>query len=58
MSSPPARSAHTHRDRCRPIFRCAADTMEPFFVALFIVPLMVTYPPSLSLWLPHLIGLR
>ena len=31
--------------------------MTPFFVALFIVLLMVTYIPSLSLWLPRLMGL-
>jgi tripartite ATP-independent transporter DctM subunit len=32
--------------------------MAPFFVALFIVLMMVTYIPWLSLWLPHSIGLR
>jgi TRAP-type C4-dicarboxylate transport system permease large subunit len=31
--------------------------MAPFFVALFIVLLMVTYIPALSLWLPRLMGL-
>ncbi len=31
--------------------------MKPFFVALFIVLLMVTYLPWLSLWLPRLLGL-
>jgi TRAP-type C4-dicarboxylate transport system permease large subunit len=31
--------------------------MMPFFVALFIVLLMVTYMPWLSLWLPRLLGL-
>lgn len=31
--------------------------MMPFFVALFIVLLMVTYIPWLSLWLPRLMGL-
>lgn len=31
--------------------------MMPFFVALFIVLLMVTYIPWLSLWLPRLLGL-
>ncbi len=31
--------------------------MMPFFVALFVVLLMVTYLPFLSLWLPHLLGL-
>jgi tripartite ATP-independent transporter DctM subunit len=31
--------------------------MKPFFVALFIVLLMVTYIPWLSLWLPRLMGL-
>jgi tripartite ATP-independent transporter DctM subunit len=31
--------------------------MMPFFVALFIVLLMVTYVPWLSLWLPNLMGL-
>jgi tripartite ATP-independent transporter DctM subunit len=31
--------------------------MTPFFVALFIVLIMVTYLPWLSLWLPRLMGL-
>jgi TRAP-type C4-dicarboxylate transport system permease large subunit len=31
--------------------------MMPFFMALFIVLLMVTYMPWLSLWLPRLLGL-
>ena len=31
--------------------------MAPFFVALFIVLMMVTYLPWLSLWLPRLLGL-
>ena len=31
--------------------------MMPFFVALFIVLLMVTYIPWLSLWLPRAMGL-
>ncbi|MGH8795910.1 MAG: TRAP transporter large permease [Caldimonas sp.] len=31
--------------------------MAPFFVALFIVLMMVTYIPWLSLWLPHLLKL-
>jgi tripartite ATP-independent transporter DctM subunit len=31
--------------------------MMPFFVALFIVLLMVTYIPWLSLWLPRVMGL-
>ncbi|MDP3083509.1 MAG: TRAP transporter large permease [Rubrivivax sp.] len=31
--------------------------MMPFFIALFIVLLMVTYLPWLSLWLPNLMGL-
>ena len=31
--------------------------MMPFFVALFIVLLMVTYVPWLSLWLPRTLGL-
>ena len=31
--------------------------MKPFFVALFIVLMMVTYIPWLSLWLPRLMGL-
>ena len=31
--------------------------MTPFFVALFIVLLMVTYVPWLSLWLPRAMGL-
>jgi TRAP-type C4-dicarboxylate transport system permease large subunit len=33
------------------------QAMMPFFVALFIVLLMVTYLPWLSLWLPRLLGL-
>ena len=31
--------------------------MMPFFVALFVVLLMVTYVPALSLWLPRAMGL-
>jgi tripartite ATP-independent transporter DctM subunit len=31
--------------------------MAPFFVALFIVLMMVTYLPWLSLWLPRIMGL-
>jgi tripartite ATP-independent transporter DctM subunit len=31
--------------------------MMPFFVALFVVLLMVTYIPWISLWLPRLLGL-
>lgn len=31
--------------------------MAPFFVALFIVLMMVTYIPALSLWLPRTMGL-
>jgi TRAP-type C4-dicarboxylate transport system permease large subunit len=31
--------------------------MLPFFVALFIVLMMVTYMPWLSLWLPRTMGL-
>lgn len=31
--------------------------MAPFFVALFIVLMMVTYIPALSLWLPRALGL-
>jgi TRAP-type C4-dicarboxylate transport system permease large subunit len=31
--------------------------MMPFFVALFVVLLMVTYMPWLSLWLPRTMGL-
>jgi tripartite ATP-independent transporter DctM subunit len=33
------------------------QAMLPFFVALFIVLMMVTYIPWLSLWLPHVLGL-
>jgi tripartite ATP-independent transporter DctM subunit len=33
------------------------QAMMPFFVALFIVLLMVTYIPWLSLWLPGVLGL-
>ncbi len=31
--------------------------MNPFWIALFIVLMMVTYIPSLSLWLPKVLGL-
>ncbi|HEX7437402.1 MAG TPA: TRAP transporter large permease [Caldimonas sp.] len=31
--------------------------MVPFFVAMFVVLMMVTYIPALSLWLPRLLGL-
>lgn len=31
--------------------------MMPFFIALFVVLLMVTYIPWISLWLPRLLGL-
>jgi TRAP-type C4-dicarboxylate transport system permease large subunit len=31
--------------------------MMPFFVALLIVLMFVTYVPALSLWLPRLLGL-
>ena len=31
--------------------------MKPFFVALFVVLMMVTYLPELSLWLPRMLGL-
>jgi len=31
--------------------------MKPFFVAMFIVLMMVTYIPAVSLWLPRLLGL-
>jgi tripartite ATP-independent transporter DctM subunit len=34
-----------------------ARAMKPFFVALFIVLMMVTYVPWLSLWLPSVLGL-
>lgn len=34
-----------------------ARAMRPFFMALFVVLLMVTYMPWLSLWLPRLLGL-
>jgi tripartite ATP-independent transporter DctM subunit len=34
-----------------------ARAMTPFFVALFIVLMMVTYMPWLSLWLPRALGL-
>jgi len=33
------------------------QAMMPFFVALFIVLMMVTYIPALSLWLPRAMGL-
>ena len=31
--------------------------MAPFFVAMFIVLMFVTYIPWISLWLPRLLGL-
>jgi len=34
-----------------------AKAMTPFFVALFVVLMMVTYLPWLSLWLPRTMGL-
>ncbi|MGE0312848.1 MAG: TRAP transporter large permease [Lautropia sp.] len=34
-----------------------ARAMKPFFVALFVVLMMVTYLPWLSLWLPRTLGL-
>ena len=34
-----------------------ARAMTPFFIALFIVLMMVTYIPWLSLWLPRAMGL-
>jgi tripartite ATP-independent transporter DctM subunit len=34
-----------------------ARAMSPFFVALFVVLMMVTYVPWLSLWLPRLLNL-
>jgi len=34
-----------------------ARAMTPFFVALFVVLMMVTYMPWLSLWLPRALGL-
>jgi tripartite ATP-independent transporter DctM subunit len=34
-----------------------ARAMTPFFVALFIVLMLVTYMPWLSLWLPRVLGL-
>lgn len=34
-----------------------ARAMMPFFIALFIVLLMVTYIPWISLWLPNYLGL-
>jgi tripartite ATP-independent transporter DctM subunit len=33
------------------------QALMPFFVALFIVLMMVTYLPALSLWLPRVMGL-
>ena len=32
--------------------------MKPFFVALLVVLVLVTYVPAISLWLPRLMGLR
>ncbi|HRD97541.1 MAG TPA: TRAP transporter large permease [Rubrivivax sp.] len=34
-----------------------ARAMKPFFIALFVVLMMVTYLPWLSLWLPRTMGL-
>jgi tripartite ATP-independent transporter DctM subunit len=34
-----------------------ARAMKPFFVAMFVVLMMVTYIPAISLWLPHAMGL-
>jgi tripartite ATP-independent transporter DctM subunit len=31
--------------------------MKPFFVAMFVVLLLVTYVPAISLWLPRMMGL-
>ena len=31
--------------------------MVPFFTALFVVLLMITYIPAISLWLPRAMGL-
>lgn len=31
--------------------------MLPFYAAIFVVLLLVTYIPSLSMWLPHVLGL-
>jgi tripartite ATP-independent transporter DctM subunit len=31
--------------------------MKPFFIAMFVVLMMVTYIPAISLWLPHVMGL-
>ena len=33
------------------------QAMKPFFVAMFIVLMMVTYIPWISMWLPRLLGL-
>jgi TRAP-type C4-dicarboxylate transport system permease large subunit len=33
------------------------NAMKPFFVALFIVLMLVTYIPWVSMWLPRLLGL-
>jgi TRAP-type C4-dicarboxylate transport system permease large subunit len=34
-----------------------SKALTPFFVALFVVLMMVTYVPWLSLWLPRALGL-
>ncbi len=34
-----------------------SKALSPFFVALFVVLMMVTYVPALSLWLPRVLGL-
>jgi TRAP-type C4-dicarboxylate transport system permease large subunit len=31
--------------------------MKPFFVAMFVVLMLVTYIPAISLWLPRAMGL-
>jgi TRAP-type C4-dicarboxylate transport system permease large subunit len=31
--------------------------MIPFFIAMFVSLMLITYVPALSLWLPRLLGL-
>jgi TRAP-type C4-dicarboxylate transport system permease large subunit len=33
-------------------------TIWPFYGAMFVVLMLVTYVPAISLWLPHYMGLH
>ena len=39
----------------RPATKASRPASTPFFIALFLVLLAVTYIPALSLWLPRLV---